>query len=134
MSRADEKMSRNELPIITAAEVAEHTEKTDCWVILHGGVYDVTSFLAEHPGGPTVILSNAGKDLTDHFEEIGHSDFARRIAAEHRIGILEGCEDAYRIPALAEVSQSSTLAGLPGVLTWMVVAVAIAAILLVFNQ
>lgn len=56
MSRADEKMSRNELPIITAAEVAEHTEKTDCWVILHGGVYDVTSFLAEHPGGPTVSI------------------------------------------------------------------------------
>ena len=27
-------------------------------------MYDVTSFLENHPGGPGIILANAGKDAT----------------------------------------------------------------------
>ena len=30
---------------MTAAEVAKHNTKQDCWVILHDLVYDVTAFL-----------------------------------------------------------------------------------------
>ncbi|KAF4715809.1 hypothetical protein FOZ63_030576, partial [Perkinsus olseni] len=124
---------KEQLPVIAAVEVAKHNKKTDCWVVLHGGVYNVTDFLSEHPGGPGVILSSGGKDVTDHYEEIGHSDFARRIAAEHKIGILEGCEAAHCIPTLAEASTSSTLMG-SGVLSWMLAAIAVAAAYLAFFQ
>merc|ERR1739845_155472 len=30
-------------------EVAKHTSKTDCWVVVSGQVLDVTKFLGEHP-------------------------------------------------------------------------------------
>lgn len=44
----------------TAAEVAEHKHKRDCWVIIDKVVYDVTDFLEDHPGGASIILDVAG--------------------------------------------------------------------------
>merc|ERR1711976_762975 len=32
-------------------EVAKHTTKDDCWVVVYGEVLDVTNFLSSHPGG-----------------------------------------------------------------------------------
>jgi L-lactate dehydrogenase (cytochrome) len=45
---------------IDGAEVAKHTSKNDCWIVLDSKAYDVTNFFAEHPGGAPIILKNAG--------------------------------------------------------------------------
>lgn len=45
---------------INGAEVAKHSNKQSCWIVVDSNVYDVTSFLPEHPGGAAVILKNAG--------------------------------------------------------------------------
>jgi L-lactate dehydrogenase (cytochrome) len=39
-------------------------------VVLFGKVYDVTSFLDSHPGGPASILKCAGRDATEEFDPI----------------------------------------------------------------
>jgi hypothetical protein len=31
-------------------ELRNHSSETDCWLAIHGKVYDVTEFLDEHPG------------------------------------------------------------------------------------
>ena len=49
------------------SEVAKHDTPDDCWVVIHGKVYDVTKFLDRHPGGYE-ILSGAGGDMTEIFE------------------------------------------------------------------
>lgn len=54
----------------TAQEVAQHTSKESCWVILYGNVYDVTDFLSEHPGGSKIILKLAGKDATEEYDPV----------------------------------------------------------------
>jgi cytochrome b involved in lipid metabolism len=36
-----------------------NTEKS-CWLAVNGKVYDVTTFLEEHPGGYDIILSSTG--------------------------------------------------------------------------
>jgi cytochrome b involved in lipid metabolism len=45
---------------IDGAEVAKHSGKNDCWIVLDSKAYDVTNFLSEHPGGAPIILKNAG--------------------------------------------------------------------------
>ena len=45
---------------IDGAEVAKHSSKKDCWIVLDSKAYDVTSFLSEHPGGAPIILKKAG--------------------------------------------------------------------------
>ena len=51
----------------TAEEVAKHKTRDDLWVIIRGKVYDLTSYVDEHPGGGA-ILNNAGGDTTEGFE------------------------------------------------------------------
>ncbi|KAH8887605.1 glycolate oxidase [Thozetella sp. PMI_491] len=55
---------------IHGAEVAKHGKQDSCWVVIHGKVWDVTSFLGEHPGGAAVILKGAGRDATEAYSEI----------------------------------------------------------------
>ncbi|KAG6739693.1 hypothetical protein POTOM_057307 [Populus tomentosa] len=48
------------------AEVSLHNKRTDCWIIIKDKVYDVTSYVEEHPGGDA-ILAHAGDDSTEGF-------------------------------------------------------------------
>ncbi|KAK1319099.1 Cytochrome b5 isoform B [Acorus calamus] len=57
-------------------------------------VYDVTKFLEDHPGGDDVLLSATGKDASDDFEDVGHSDSARAMMDEYYVGEI----DASTIP------------------------------------
>jgi cytochrome b involved in lipid metabolism len=51
----------------TAAEVAKHTSGTDCWSVVNNKVYDLTSYVSNHPGGANVIKAICGKDGTAAF-------------------------------------------------------------------
>ncbi|XP_042003602.1 cytochrome b5-like [Salvia splendens] len=52
-------------------------------------VYDVTPFMDDHPGGDEVLLSATGKDATNDFEDIGHSDEAREMMDKYYIGEID---------------------------------------------
>merc|ERR1712216_416724 len=65
---------------ITMEEVAKHNSKASCWVVLDGKVLDVTSFLADHPGGELAILTFAGKDATEEFNMIHPPDVVGKYA------------------------------------------------------
>ncbi|KAJ9309315.1 hypothetical protein DTO027B5_2724 [Paecilomyces variotii] len=74
---------------LTTAEVASHNTKKDLYMIIHDKVYDVTSFVDEHPGGEEVLLDVGGQDGTEAFEDVGHSDEAREILAGLEVGTLK---------------------------------------------
>jgi len=52
---------------LTAAEIATHNSRSDCWSIVRGNVYNLTSYVQKHPGGPSVIANICGKDGTGAF-------------------------------------------------------------------
>ena len=49
---------------ITREEVARHSKKADCWIVIDNNVLDVTAFLDDHPGGPETVVALAGQDAT----------------------------------------------------------------------
>ena len=51
----------------TLAEVAKRNTQAECWVAIDGGVYDLTDWIREHPGGSGAIRSLCGTDGTDQF-------------------------------------------------------------------
>ncbi|KAH9179655.1 cytochrome b5 [Lactarius sanguifluus] len=75
--------------VVSLNELRQHTTKENIWVLLNGKVYDVTKFIDEHPGGDEVILSEAGKDATEAFEDVGHSDEARALLPGFLVGEFE---------------------------------------------
>ncbi|KAG9285797.1 hypothetical protein G9A89_013222 [Geosiphon pyriformis] len=66
------------MQLISAQEIAKHNKREDCWVIIHGKVYDLTNFLPDHPGGIKVILQQAGKDATAAFDPIHPKDIIQK--------------------------------------------------------
>ncbi|KAK1670930.1 hypothetical protein QYE76_059089 [Lolium multiflorum] len=89
----DKKMSSSS-KVFTLEEVAKHSSKDDCWLVIGGKVYNVTKFLDDHPGGDDVLLSSTAKDATDDFEDVGHSTTARAMMDEYYVGEI----DATTIP------------------------------------
>jgi len=76
-----------------------------------GKVYDVAKFLDEHPGGEEVIFAEAGKDATESFEDVGHSDEARDILKTLFIGTFgepEKLKGEKPKPKAAAVSEPPT--------------------------
>jgi cytochrome b involved in lipid metabolism len=54
-------------------DVRQHNSDDDCWIAIHGKVYDLTDFAEEHPAGPESILELAGQDGTEAFDAV-HSE------------------------------------------------------------
>lgn len=51
----------------TVADVAKHADRSSCWTIVRGQVFDVTAAIDKHPGGADKILGMCGKDATAQF-------------------------------------------------------------------
>eukprot|EP00405_Crypthecodinium_cohnii_P029245 CAMPEP_0206503854 /NCGR_PEP_ID=MMETSP0324_2-20121206/55049_1 /ASSEMBLY_ACC=CAM_ASM_000836 /TAXON_ID=2866 /ORGANISM="Crypthecodinium cohnii, Strain Seligo" /LENGTH=516 /DNA_ID=CAMNT_0053992735 /DNA_START=160 /DNA_END=1711 /DNA_ORIENTATION=+ len=77
---------------ISAAELAMHKEEKCSWVAFYGTVYDVSSFVAFHPGGKKVILDLAGKDGTESFQAIHPKSMLERLPPGCRVGHLNPTE------------------------------------------
>ncbi len=69
-------------------EVAEHNTVDDCWLVADGVVYDVTSFLSEHPAGVAAIMRHAGQESSEDFQF--HSQNAQKLWREYKVGTIKG--------------------------------------------
>lgn len=80
------------MPLYSRGEVARHVNKeTGIWVTYKDGVYDITNFVQNHPGGKDKIMLAAGKAV-DPFWRIYQQHTGRGTALEQlekmRIGDL----------------------------------------------
>lgn len=74
---------------ITLATIAKHNGRSSCWSAVNGSVYDLTSWIPNHPGGEQVILSMCGLDGSDGYNgQHGGSGKPARILGGFKIGTL----------------------------------------------
>ncbi|CAH0022493.1 unnamed protein product [Clonostachys rhizophaga] len=83
-------------PTVSLDEVSKHNNENDAWLVISNRVYDVTSFLEDHPGGAEILLEEAGKDATESFEDVGHSEEARELLENMLIGQLANSQNHTR--------------------------------------
>ena len=79
------------LPNFSIKEVERHSSKKDgVWVVYGHGVYDVTSFVENHPGGETILLA-AGQSLEPFWSIYAqhHTQQVYDILESYRIGNLD---------------------------------------------
>ena len=68
---------------LTRAQVAQHGTTSDCWSIIGKNVYDLTSYVSQHPGGPSRIAGICGSNGTSAFkgQHMSDRDVAQVLSA-----------------------------------------------------
>lgn len=51
----------------TLDQVKQHNTAQDCWAAINGGVYDLTEWIGQHPGGSDRIIPLCGTDASSAF-------------------------------------------------------------------
>lgn len=83
--------------VLNTAEISQHNKETDCWMLISGKVYDVTSYFGLHPGGNSPMAATCGTDATNAYMTkdpyaqasstgTNHSSYAKNLLAEYYIG------------------------------------------------
>lgn len=74
---------------ITLAQIAKHNTRSSCWSAINGSVYDLTSWIPNHPGGEQAILSLCGLDGSSGYNgQHGGAAKPARMLAGFKIGTL----------------------------------------------
>ncbi|XP_077583044.1 sulfite oxidase, mitochondrial [Stigmatopora nigra] len=80
----------SQLPIFSQEEVTKHrTPQDGIWVTFNGSVYDITEFVAMHPGGNKILLA-AGGALEPFWAlyAVHNQDHVLEILSEYKVGEL----------------------------------------------
>lgn len=74
----------------TLTQVATHSSESDCYSAINGNVYNLTTWITQHPGGDRAILSICGKDGSGAFNDRhGGQGGPESILAGFEVGILK---------------------------------------------
>lgn len=97
--------------LLSASEVAKHSTAADCWMIISGKVYNVSSFSA-HPGGD-VYVPFCGRDATQAFATRGgsggsHSQVAFAWLPSFELGVLNQPASGPGLDAQSQSTAAST--------------------------
>ena len=79
--------------VFTLEELSEHNTAQDCWMAIKGEVYNLTSYMSDHPAPPVILAGWCGKEATEGMTTKGygrdHSAAAYALLESYRIGTLE---------------------------------------------
>ncbi|MDI9848876.1 cytochrome b5-like heme/steroid binding domain-containing protein [Rhodoblastus sp. 17X3] len=93
---APKTLAETETPVqkgYTLTDVAAHATPNNCWMAIHGKVYDVTAYLPDHPSRPEIIETWCGREASLAYDTKTkgrrHSETADRLLEGYFIGELK---------------------------------------------
>lgn len=92
----------------TRSEIQNNKDKDKNLFIIHDKVYNVHVFLNEHPGGEEVLIEQKGRDASDNFDDVGHSQDAIELMKKYQVGVLVESERSNKQPKKGWVSGYSS--------------------------
>lgn len=76
---------------LTLAGVQSHNTASACWTIVDGNIYNLTSWISRHPGGPGVIQGMCGIDASAAFNgQHGGQGEPNQALSTFKLGALKG--------------------------------------------
>lgn len=83
--------------VLSMNELSKHNKSSDCWMLISGKVYNVTSYFGSHPGGNSMMSPTCGTDATAAYAtrdpyaktssgSIAHSSNAQNLLTNYYIG------------------------------------------------
>ncbi|XP_018352340.1 PREDICTED: cytochrome b5-like [Trachymyrmex septentrionalis] len=87
-----------EMRVFTRSEIEKSDDKDKVLFILHDKVYNVRSFLNEHPGGEEILLEHKGMDASEDFDDVGHSKDAMELMKTYQVGVIADTERTNKLP------------------------------------
>ncbi|KAK2750704.1 hypothetical protein FQN57_002777 [Myotisia sp. PD_48] len=71
----------------TPADVKSHNNAdAGMYIIIDSGVYDVTNFVEDHPGGAKILKRVAGKDASRQFWKYHNESVLKKYGGKLKIG------------------------------------------------
>ena len=70
---------------VTYTSMALHDVPEDCWMEIHGKVYDLTNYAPDHPGGPEYVTDYCGMEATRAFD-MEHSKSLLSLIRRYKLG------------------------------------------------
>ncbi|MFA5937218.1 MAG: cytochrome b5-like heme/steroid binding domain-containing protein [Candidatus Paceibacterota bacterium] len=78
--------------MLSKNELSKHNSRQSCWLLISGKIYDITTYMNQHPGGVKEILPTCGTDATKAYTTRGgtgsHSSSATAMLTAYYIGDL----------------------------------------------
>lgn len=85
--------------VLNMEEIGKHNKQTDCWLLINGKVYNITSYFGSHPGGNSTMSATCGTDATlaystkdpyakNNTRGQSHSSGAKNMLSDYYIGDL----------------------------------------------
>eukprot|EP00521_Asterionellopsis_glacialis_P008849 CAMPEP_0195285944 /NCGR_PEP_ID=MMETSP0707-20130614/3593_1 /TAXON_ID=33640 /ORGANISM="Asterionellopsis glacialis, Strain CCMP134" /LENGTH=570 /DNA_ID=CAMNT_0040345521 /DNA_START=85 /DNA_END=1797 /DNA_ORIENTATION=+ len=96
----------------TMAEVAKRNSPEEAWIVIDERVYNITNFVAKHPGGDKVLWNMAGKDCTDAFANYHSAAIYKRWLPPYLIGEVTDAPVYPHVQDFREIRQELLRRGL----------------------
>lgn len=79
-----------EMKQFTINDVAAHKDaEKGMYIVIDNGVYDVTGFVDEHPGGAKILKRVAGKDASKQFWKYHNEGVLKKYSEKLQVGTVK---------------------------------------------
>ena len=83
---AEDRAADADRPVYGWDEIRRHAGGASTWLVIDAEVYDVSSFIEQHPGGAERLREWAGRDASRAFHGAVHGPLTRIFRFNYRIG------------------------------------------------